>query len=337
MANCQYYEQPTFHIVITAYIHVNFHQKLTHICMHHDSIIFFVKNIYLQSCQWESSSLIASSRNFGFTMSLMQIQILPFSSITIHSFFNQRSHHHESLCNSMSHVHRNTCSPHHHGVQTDSAPKFWSKTVKEYYQDICKLSTNPSFKAVNKLGLVVHTAVMLDPITECTIFHPKLGNCPFCFSIDQLYAHCKYDMCEVPEYDGSITGNSHAYHIPWQMQHDCIVNPCLLACAFRHLPQPYEWNEDEATGLDFTLQWSGPEPQHMLHWVLDLNDIQKQLMEHLAQWHEGVQNSMPFIQCHRTTPSTHSGWRLVTSSPTLPPAPCRNWPQGWVQSHAICL
>ena len=170
---------------------------------------------------------------------------------------------------------------------------FWSKTVKAYYQDVCELSTNPSFKTINELGLVVHTAVMLDPITEHTIFHPKLGNCPFCFSVDQLYAHCKYDMCEVPEYDGSITGNRHAYHIPWWMQHDCIMNPCLLACTFGHLPQPYEWNEEEATGLDFSLQWSGPEPQHLLHWVLDPNDIWKQLTEHLAQWHEGAPHSMP--------------------------------------------
>ena len=65
------------------------------------------------------------------------------------------------------------------------------------------------------LGLVVHTAVMLDPVTECTIFCPKLSNCPFCFSIDQLYTHCKYDMCDVLAYDGSITGNTNAYHIPW--------------------------------------------------------------------------------------------------------------------------
>jgi hypothetical protein len=42
------------------------------------------------------------------------------------------------------------------------------------------------------------------------------------------------------------------------MQHDCIVNLCLLTCAFGHLPWPYEWDEDEDTGLDFTLQWSGP-------------------------------------------------------------------------------
>ena len=135
--------------------------------------------------------------------------------------------------------------------------------------------------------------LVCDPVTECTIFHPKLGNCPFCFSIDQLYAHCKYDMCEVLAYDGSITGNTNAYHVPWWMQHDCIINPCLLACAFGHSPRPYEWSEDEDTGLDFSLQWFGPEPQHMLHRVLDPNDIWRQLTEHLDQWHESVQNPMP--------------------------------------------
>ena len=169
-------------------------------------------------------------------------------------------------------------------------PHFRTKAVKAYYQEVSKLSTNQGYDAVSMLGLVMHMAIMLDPVTECIIFCPKLGNCPFCFSIDQLYAHCKYDMCEVPEYNGSITGNSDAYHIPWQMQHDCIMNLCLLACAFRHLPHPYEWNEDEATGLDFTLQWFGPKPQHLLHRVLNPNDISRQLTEHLAQQHEGVKN-----------------------------------------------
>ena len=144
-------------------------------------------------------------------------------------------------------------------------PCFRTKTVKEYYQEASDLTTNPNFNTISKLGLVVPTAVMLDPATQQTIFRPKLGNCPFCFSIDQLYAHCKYDMCEVPVYDGSITGNMHAYHIPWRTEHDCIVNPCLLACAFGHLPHPYEWDEVEATGLDFSQQWFGPEPQHMIH------------------------------------------------------------------------
>jgi hypothetical protein len=89
------------------------------------------------------------------------------------------------------------------------------KAVKAYYQDNSKLSTQQGYEAISVLGLVIHTSVMLDPATECTAYHSKLGNCPFCFSINQLYAHCKYDMCKVPKYNGLITGNSDAYHIPW--------------------------------------------------------------------------------------------------------------------------
>ena len=162
-------------------------------------------------------------------------------------------------------------------------PHFRSKEVKAYFKENRELSKQQGYEAVKALGLVIHTSVMLDPATECTAYHPKLGNCPFCFSIDQFYAHCKYDMCEVPKYDGWITGNSEAYHIPWQTQHDCIMNPCLLACAFGHLPQPYEWDENEDTGLDFMLQWSGSELQHLLHKVLDPKDICTKLMEHLIQ------------------------------------------------------
>ena len=226
-------------------------------------------------------------------MSLMQIRILPFlASPPIH--FSIRDlltmSHYATPCPMFRGM-----PPHFITMELEQIqnPSFRAKTVKTYYQDLSELSTNPGLRTLNKLGLVVHMAVMLDPVTEQTIFCPKLGNCPFCFSIDQLYAHCKYDMCEVPMYDGSITGNKHAYHIPWQMEHDCIMNPCLLACTFGHLPHPYEWDEDEATGLDFSLQWSGPKPQHMIHRVLDPNDIWKQLSEHLAQWHERAQHSMP--------------------------------------------
>ena len=174
-----------------------------------------------------------------------------------------------------------------------STHHFRTKTVKEYYQEASALLTDPNFNTVSEHGLVVPTAVMLDPATQKTIHRPKLGNCPFCFSIDQLYAHCKYDMCEVPGYDSSITGNKHAYHIPWRTEHGCIVNPRLLACAFGHSPRPYEWNEAEATGLDFSQQWFGPEPQHMLHRVLDPKEIRKRLSEHLAQQQDRAQHSMP--------------------------------------------
>ena len=77
-------------------------------------------------------------------------------------------------------------------------PHFQTKAVRAYYQDNSDLSNQQGYAAVSALGLVIHTPVMLGPTTECTAYHPKLGNCPFCFSIDQLYAHCKYDMCEVP-------------------------------------------------------------------------------------------------------------------------------------------
>ena len=226
-------------------------------------------------------------------MSLMQIRILPFSSITTHSFFIRdllTMSHYATPCPMFRGM-----PPHFITMELEQIqhPSFQEKTVKSYYQDLSELSTDPGLRTLNKLGLVVPMAVMLDPVTEQTIFHPKLGNCPFCFSIDQLYAHCKYDMCKVPVYDGSITGNMHAYHVPWWMQHDCIINPRLLACAFGHLPQPYEWDENEATGLDFSLQWSGPKLQHMIHRVLDPNDIRKQLSEHLAQWHERAQHPIP--------------------------------------------
>ena len=71
------------------------------------------------------------------------------------------------------------------------------------------------------------------------------------------------------------------------------MNPRLLACAFGHLPRPYEWDEAEATGLDFSQQWFGPEPQHMIHRVLDLKDIRKRLSERLAQQQDRAHHSMP--------------------------------------------
>jgi hypothetical protein len=121
------------------------------------------------------------------------------------------------------------------------------------------------FKAVEALSLAIHTSVMLDKATGCTTWHPKFRNCPFCYSMGHLYGQCTYDDCQIPYYDGSITGNKKQYYIPWQTPHGCIINSHLLASAFGHLPQPYEWDEDEDMGLDFTLQWSGSKPQHLTY------------------------------------------------------------------------
>ena len=153
------------------------------------------------------------------------------------------------------------------------------RPIQSFFAEKEEISMQQGFKAVEALGLVIHTLVMLNEETGCTTQHPKFRNCPFCHSIGQLYRQCTYDDCPVPYYDGSIMGNKKQYYIPWKTAHGCIVNPCLLASAFGHLPQPYKWDEDEDTGLDFTLQWSGPKPQHLLHGTLTPQNIQDLLIK----------------------------------------------------------
>jgi hypothetical protein len=62
-------------------------------------------------------------------------------------------------------------------------PSYQMKPVKSFFIEKEGLSNQQGFKAIEALGLAIHTSIMLNEETGCTTWHPKFRNCPFCYSM----------------------------------------------------------------------------------------------------------------------------------------------------------